>query len=249
MVSFKKFIEEGITIKDNKIEIDYSDGGTVSTKMGKKNRIPYISAGKNVGGIEVFSGYLLNTQLPGTKDIMLALKDKHPEIVADAADVNQFLNRTAQYLLATAFKGTSIDLIITLKSSSDLVNRFADQFSVRIPNRLFFPSAIQKANIDKIKVADNVPNEKIRKDLQRVIDNVKSGKVNGFEIKKILTKDRQFVLDFLELDESLLKKIEGKHVLIIDDFLTSGATIAESARLISLYNPASIRAATIFKVK
>jgi len=250
MIRFKDFISEGIALAGNRVSIDYknNDGDVVGLKMGKRNRMPFKTGGRMFDGHEVFSSYVVDTKIPGAKDIMVALKGKHPDLVVGEEDLDHFLNRTTQHLLATVLKGKSIDLVVTIKSSSNLTKRFAEQFTRRINNQVFFPAAITKAAIDKVKVSDDVPNEKMRKDIQRVIDNVKTGKTAGLEIKKLRPQDRQFLVDFLELDEKLVKKIEGKNILIVDDYVTSGNTIAESMRLLELYAPNDIFAVTLFKV-
>jgi len=251
MISFKKFIEinEGITV-DGKLKFDYSSQEGISTKFGKgKKKTPFSTHSTQTDKVPVSSSYHVGHDIEQSGDIMKALKGKHPDITFEHEDREHFLSRTAQHLLATDLKGKKFDMIVTPKSSSDLVHRFAHHLMTRMPGVSYHPGSLDKAHIDNVTISPDLDNEKVHKNLTKTIDRLKKEGNQTLEMKRVLGNERRHLRGFLKADPEMTKKVQGKHVLILDDFLTSGSTIAEGSRILKQHGPASIHAATIFKVK
>ncbi len=240
MIKFKDILE-AISIEDNKVKIDYSNPiGLIKTIMGKnKYKDPFVTTYK---GHKIFSAYGKSSSEANT-EIMLALKGKSKILKIDSDILKQFIKRTAFYLWSRALKDKSIDLVVSIKSSSPLSNDFSKEFVSRIPNVLFLPYSIFKSEKEKIKIDDKA-SESQRKSLNRIIN-----KDEDFQIKKVNTQMRGLVHDYMSISDELSKKIKDKNILIIDDYLTSGATFIDIFEVINRYNPKNVYGVTIFKAK
>ena len=240
MLGFKSFLES-INIKDDSVEIDYSSpDGLLKTTMGKnKSKEPYVMTYK---GYQIFSSYIKDSSALNT-DIMNALKGKSTDLNIDPQVLSQFIKRTAIHLWLTSIKNKSIDMIVSIKSSSSLANDFASEFFSRIPNVYFLPDSAFKGGKENIKIDDKA-SEGQKKSITRAIN-----KEGEFQIKKIDAKMRNLVHGYMSISDELQSKIEGKNILIVDDFLTSGATLKDIFDTVSKYNPKSIYGVTIFKAR
>jgi hypothetical protein len=252
MQRFREFYE-GISLDNDSKSIKFKYAKTksddpIQTLMGKnKKGDVYTTKGKNVRNHEVFSAYRGDFRIDSVKDIMLAIKGKNPDFDVSNFDYRQFLSRTVQYVYSKKLKSLGIDIMITPQSGSPLAQNFAAMVGAKVPNTISLPQSIYKADVSKIKLADNVP-ERYRVSLERVIRNVQTGKTKSFQLKKIPGPQRKFIYDFLEINPNIANKIEGKNILVVDDILTSGATLAETFRILELLDAKNIYGLTLFKL-
>lgn len=239
---------EGLRVQDGKFIIDYvkNPDDIHHLNMGKdKAKSPYVMASKEFGGHTVYSSYTLPTN-DESKALQKALKGKSNDLGLDIDqyDVKRFVMRTAQHLWMKAIKDKKIDIIITMKSSSDLSRTFASFFQSKIPNIMYLPDTLYKADPRKVTVSDQASQTQKKRLLaiiQTAIDTNTS-----IEMKNVPVPMRKFVDGFVEYD-NIYSKLEGKNILVVDDYLTSGTTMAKAFQILSEMNPLAIYGVTIFK--
>lgn len=251
-MKFKKYIDEGLYVDSRdpgRLHIAHGtekQGDSIESLMGKnKNKDPYTSKSAVLNGITVYSAYSSKEGNKEAIEFLKALKGKSDVLTITDEELEMFVKRTVVYLWSR-IKNENFDLLVQIPSSSKLANMFSKEFASRISNVIVFDENIKKANINNVKIYDKA-SPKDKEVLQAVIDNIKNGVTSSLEIKKINARQRYFIYDFLELDPILVKKIEGKSILLIDDYLTTGTTIGEVVRLLNQYNPSKIIGATILK--
>ena len=69
------------------------------------------------------------------------------------------------------------------------------------------------------------------------------------ELKKFYKPYLKFIKNFIELRDAyeVLDKVLGKSVLVVDDILSSGSTMAEMIRQLEEFEPSKIAGLTLFK--
>lgn len=241
-------ILEGVRIKDGSFIFDYvkSPDDIHSLKMGKdKAKTPYTMSSKEFGGHIVFSSYTLPSTIE-SKALQKSLKGKPNDLGINISpdDVRQFVNRTAYHLWMTALKDKKIDIIVTMKSTSDLSKLFASFFQSKIPNIIYLPDTMLKVDPSKVTIS-NAASPMQRKSLARIIQNaIDTG--TYIEMKKVDTRMRKYINGFIEYD-NVYKKLEGKTVLVVDEYLTTGTTMAKAFQILEEMSPLAIYGVTIFK--
>lgn len=256
ILCLERVINDGLYIQDDKVKVRYGKqkfGDPIELLMGKgKNKVPYE---KTVGGHKVYASYVVSLtsesgDVSDAKEILYALKGKtrSKSLSISPEELESFIKRTAVHLWSMVPDMDKTDLVVTIKSSSDFGKRLAKELAAKSSDKtmLYSPDSIVKAKIENIKIAD-APNDVVRRMLEQVVDRIK--KNQSFEMKKVPGKLRHFVYDFLEIDPKLVKKIEGRNVVLVDDYLITGTTIAESFRLIDFLAPASLKGVTYFKLQ
>lgn len=247
-----KIIEllEAISVQDKTLKFDYGSNDGVSTRMGKSakpfNFIPYVKQDKTLGGYTIYSVYAADD----ATEILKTLKKK-TDISMNEADYQHFLNRSSLFITSKILRPNNIDIVVTLKSSSNILNDLLSLISARNPHIKFLPNSYVKvADLSKIQIDYDNPHitEKIAKTLEGIIRSaVRTG---SFEMKKVLPQNRKFLRNFLEvIDPSMLKLFSGQNVCVIDDVITSGTTQIEIIKSIADYNPNTVIGVTLFKTK
>lgn len=162
-------------------------------------------------------------------------------------ETKKFLIRSAIYA-NRVIKNFDIDIIVMPKSSSPLVKNFIKELQKRIFIPVYYDSFKKTSNFSNIKIDRDNPkiSDKIIKKLEPILRRaIKEGKLS---LTKILPQNRKFLLNLFDVvDKKMLKKIEGKNVLIADDILTSGTTISNIANILTLHGAQKITGLTIFK--
>lgn len=248
-IYIENFLSDGFYVSGSDVKTRYGTekfGDIVELIMGKgKTKTPYV---KSIDGHPVYSSYVINQTSDIIKELLLTLKGKSKNLNISEEDLNAFIKRTAIHLYATVPNIEKVDLVVTTKSSSDLAKRLAKEIASKSSDHtlLFAPDSIIKGKINNIKISDEIPHEDMRKMLVSIIDKAKTKQ--SFEMKKVPGRLRKFIYDFLELDPELVKKVEGKNVLLVDDYLITGSTLQEAFRMIDFLNPASMQAVCFFKL-
>jgi len=261
MKNYVQYIDklyEDITLdlQNKKASIDYKKNVSgISTRMGKdKNFTPFKTSGKMFGNDVIISGYSskllddVNIQPKGLRVIIYNLiKGKTSEFNLSNEEIDHLVKRTIIYLNRYFNKNNlSFDVILLPKSSSNLNKKMAEEFRKRFPYDVtLYSDEITKSSPKDLQIVGNPP-EQIRKSLEKIIDKWKQ--LGKFEIKKLPPSWRQFVSNLSKIEDNVFKKVDGKNVLIIDDVLTSGTTIADIIKQIrSKSNPNIIYGVTLFK--
>jgi len=245
----ERVITDGLYIQDNKVKSRYGKekfGDVIELLMGKeKDKEPFA---KTINGHKIYASYTIHGTTDDAKEILLTLKGKSKTLDIEPSDLDKFVKRTAIHLYATVPDMEKTDLILTIKSSSDLGKRLANELALKSSDKtmMFSPDSIIKSKIEDIKIAD-APNSVMKEMLNKIMERAKTNE--NFEMKKVPGKFRHFIYDFLKIDPALVKKIEGKNVVLVDDYLITGTTIAEAFRLIDFLAPASIKGVAYFKLQ
>jgi hypothetical protein len=143
------------------------------------------------------------------------------------------------------------DIIIIPESSSPLVYDLALRVKNKAPNTVLAKDALVKNALDNIHIdydkylstaKDEKDKEKRKKQLE--VDFKRATESGTFKIKKVFTQRRGLFSNYLvvnsEAHRAIFNKIQGGKVLLIDDIITSGATIKEMLREIGSYAPEEI---------
>lgn len=143
------------------------------------------------------------------------------------------------------------DIIIIPESSSSLVYDLATRIKAKSPNTVLAKDALVKNALDNIYIdyekylstaKDEKDKEKRQKQLQ--VDFARATESGIFKIKKVFAQRRGLFSNYLvinsEAHRTIFNKIQGGKVLLVDDIVTSGATIREMLREIKTYAPEEI---------
>lgn len=242
IVRFGDFIKEDIHVQDGELVFDYRKSGEgIGTKFGKdKNFAPYT---KTIPGTDMKCYSLYVSNKAKSSEVLKAMKN----VDYSNSDVSQFLNRSAVYA-TRVLRGTPIDIIVTPKSSSNLTKEFVKDLAARNNVSVMVDSFVKQPDISKIEIDRESPkiSENIIKKLETILRKAKEN--NQFKLSKILPQHRKFIKNiFVVADESIIKKINDKNVLIVDDIITEGTT-SESIYNILVANGAKfVTTLTVFK--
>jgi hypothetical protein len=234
---------EDFTSQDDRLNIDYSSGGM--TKLGKGKAFqPYIAKGINVAHHPVHSVY----KMVQATDVMSSIKGKGPYEV-DQNDYQQFLKRTSIFLHSKVIRPNKIDVVITPKSSSNILNDLLQDLQQRAQGIEFYPEYFVKSiDPSQIKIDTENPKmtPKILAGLQGVLN--KAVKDGYLEMKKFDKRFVKFVSNYFSLAGPLSKRVtEQTNILVLDDVLASGATFVELFRNLEGYPHNNLIGASIFK--
>ncbi len=241
---------EGITIDPttNTLSFNYSDNNGTSTKLGKGKKfpVPYIKKDALLDGYAVYSVYAASDAI--TTDVLMALKRKS-NISINPADYKHFIKRTAIFISAKILAQNKIDVIITPKASTDILNDLLHELKERNSHIIFNPESIIKmVDFSKIIIDRTDPRitPAIIVRLELIIKNAM--KTGVFEVKKALPVYRKFFKNYFDVvDANLFSKLEGKNVCVIDDIMSIGTTQLQLMRIIADYAPEMVIGANMFK--
>lgn len=241
-------IFEGISVQGNDVKFDYTSQTGVSTKMGKKEFTPYARKDKSVNGYTIYSVYSSDDEF--LTDVLLAVKKKSA-VQMDPAEYQKFITRTAIFISAKILAPNNVDILVTPKSSTNILNDLIVLIKARNPHIEFLPeSFVKTADISKIAVDYNNPalTDKIAEKLEGIVRA--ANKTGKFEIKKALPQYRKFFKNFFEIvDPKLIQKFDNKNVCVLDDVLASGTTLVQIMSSVADYNPNNVFGVTLFKTK
>ena len=239
---------DDINIVGDRLGFDYNARDGVSTRMGKKDFQPYVRRDKTLDGYSVYSVY--SSQDENLTDVLLALKKKS-YIKMDPADYAQFIRRTAIYITAKILGPNKTEVVVTPRSSTNILNDLLAELKARNPHIDFLPeSYVKTADISKIEVDYSHPaiTPAIAKTLEGIVRAAQ--RTGKFEIKKALPQNRKFFRNFFEVvDPALTKRFINKNVCVFDDVLSSGTTVVQIMKDIGVYGPSAIYGCVIFKTR
>ena len=227
-MSFKDFLH------DQNIASDFL------TTFGKgKNLKPF----KKEIAEDFISYSLYNAKGNEANQVMVALKTANFK----SGEGDAFLTRSAIYA-ARILRELNVDIIVSPISSSVLTKEFVKRIKERTHLDVYVDSFKKQADISKVEIDRNHPKitDAIIASMESTLERAK--RRNYLSIKMFSPMHRKFVKNmFMITDEKLLSKFEDKHVIIIDDIMTSGTSAKNIADVLLTNDAASVSVLTIFK--
>jgi hypoxanthine phosphoribosyltransferase len=251
-------ILEDITINGDSLRITIQHYKSASTEdsisTGFRTQ-PYVTSIKGCDA-DVYS--LLNYVSSDTStQILKSLKGHGPYKVNDK-QFDAFMKQI-KTAASKVVSRVNPEIIIYPRSKSDFLQRFVNEIKnsasgVEVLDNQFIKSILDAENVEPL-INTNHPDwkkfstehpkevEKLKKQLK---SQIQAGEL---ELKKLYKPYLKFIKNFIELKDAyeVLDKVLGKRVLVIDDILSSGATMAEMIRQLNDFEPSKIAGLTIFK--
>jgi hypothetical protein len=259
MTTFKQYLSEEIAIFNDKIRITTQHDRAASMSNSISTYFKKVPLETSIPDCPAVVHSLLNyVSSEDSTNILKSLKGKGPYDV----DQKQLASLMANAKTASAglIKKLKPDVIIYPKSSSPLVKLFVDQLSTLAPNAKVLSDAFIKKALDAEDVEPlinkNHPQwEKFAKSSPKAVHELEMSlkrqiKNGELELKKLYKPHLKFIKNFIELKDAytVLDTVLDKHVLVIDDILSSGSTMNEMVRQLVDLEPSKITGLTLFKV-
>lgn len=244
-----RMIRSDIYVNDEgEIDVDYmsqSHGG-LSTKVGRSksktgsqfDAAPYITSDKLLNGHTVYSVYPYG----GDDQVELFKRIKKGDMDKNLYD--EWLDYTARYISQAIIRTNRPDILVIPESSSSLVLDLARKVSkyARID---YLPHAFIKNPVDKITLSISKGDPGYDSTM-KVLDKIR--KNGSFEAKLVPKRMLKFFRDIYTNDDKYENMLEGKKVAVIDDSMTSKATMMNIFDVCDyLYGTSDAYGITIFK--
>lgn len=232
-------IKEGLDIINKKVTINHSHKNILDTRLGKGVNFKPRKSKLGDTGVVAYSAYTKKD-----KNILLALKGKSQELEVDDEVLGKLIKRAAIFFYRV-LKSEPLDLIITMESKSELGKKFLEDLTSQLHHSQIeaFKDGVEK-DLSDIQVSK----EGMMKNpayLKNVLQQVKdTGKLN---MKSIVPQYRKFIVNWVKVKQELTRKIKGKHIILIDDYITTGTTLTEAVNALKKYEPASIKVLALVK--
>jgi hypothetical protein len=264
MTTFKEFLLDEIIVEEISVDGDnlrittqhYKAGSTKDAISTSFRSQPYTSKIKGTNA-EIFS--LLNyVSSDVSTNILKSLKGKGPYKVNEK-QFSTLLQQVKQHA-GIALKRIKPDVIIYPKSSSPLLKQFVDEIHDAYPHAEILEERFVKKLLDAEDVEPliNTGHPDWKKFSTEHPDQVELLKKNlkyqikhgELELKKFYKPYLKFIKNFIELKDAyeVLEKVMGANVLVVDDILSSGTTMAEMIRQLEEFEPSKISGLTLFKL-
>jgi predicted amidophosphoribosyltransferase len=245
--TYYDYLLEIIKSTDDGISIDYNDNATdptsLNTKFGHhKNRTPYKSSIELPTGhsFPIYSAYKY-TKMNG--DVVEKLKR------SDNDELNSFVNRTSIYL-SKFCRDENIDTIVIQKHPRKLIKKLAEKLSEKISmNPPAILDIVEKNDIEniKIEIPSNVKNkDRIYVELKKSLADALNSN-DPIKIHKIFGKYRHFLTNTQKINAKFAEDISDKRILVLDDIVTSGKTVADILSILFSFNAKDVKICTVFK--
>lgn len=247
------YAKDGDLIVTKQASAEASTQDAISTFI---RRLPYETKFK-VADATIYS---LFNYLPGpvTTELLSSIKGKGPLDLKPKA-LQLFFDQV-ETAVAPLLKKLQPDVVIFPRSSSPLTADFAKILKAKSPKSeivgdAFIKKLLKADDIEPLintkhpdwtKFAADHPGEvkKLKQSLAKHIET------NGtLELKKLYKPYLKFITNFVEMEDAsrLLDMVIGKKVLVVDDVLSSGATMLEMLRQLEEFEPSELSGLTIFK--
>lgn len=251
---FADYIAEGIVVNyvDNTVSLNDTDDGVVFLE---NEHLVYRY--KNLKVYSLLKRTPLKNEIGKNIDgnpFTHALKKKYGwTFKITQAEINKYVKK---FLSACNSLNPHYDIIVSCPSHSDVNKRFMRVLAKRVHADKIIEDYFKKT--EKQYILDFGRDfEQIRKDhpdtyekveQQIYADIMKMGKY--FEAGKMNKKHLKYIKNIVSLsgkytEKNALELFGGKRVLVLDDVLSSGATVSECVRVIQQYAPTSIDVITL----
>lgn len=240
-----------ITIQNHR---EASDSSQISTYV---NRQPYVT---HIRGVDAEIYSLFNyVSGPEVTNLLSSLKGKGPYEL-NPKQLDTFLVQ-CQIAIERVLEKTKPDVIIYPKSSSTLIGDLVSKITgahddIKVLGDAFVKKAIDAESVEPLintahpdweKFSSEHPDEvkKLKKSVAKMIRDHKG----RLELKKLYKPYLKFIKNFIEMKDAyeVLDSVLDKSVLVLDDVLSSGTTMAEMVRQLAEMEPKSLAGLTIFK--
>lgn len=221
-------IKEGVRKKISGYEFDFSNDSSddIMPLKFKPYRGRLLNDGETI--YRYYYGYFLEKSENST-DLMLAIKNFEATVTEE--DINSLIKK-AVLGFDKQFKTNTFDTIVSPKSSSQLLTKLTDFLHNKSGAELFSDAFVKAASTDiklDVEKFNKLP-ERTQKEVMRVFTKAQNPDVE-FKIKSVWARNRKFFKDFIvfnqENDRKLFNAIEGKKIILVDDYRTSGTTSKE----------------------
>lgn len=212
--------------------------------------------------ISIFSRKMSDDRLDGNP-LIYALKGKDWQLKHPKYDIMALLRR---FVAVTKELKEHYDVIITIPSSNALNTEILQKVKRLIPHSDAFSDFFQKYNANDVyerfldsewlsrTYANEADRKKMHRNIYKALDNMCKLNRGIFSYKFIkpvelrdAIKQSMGISDKYQDEFSYADRINGKNILIIDDTVTSGKTLSDSAdAIMEMYDPKSITFLTLF---
>lgn len=212
--------------------------------------------------ISVFSRKMSDDRLDGNP-LIYALKGKDWQLKHPKYDIMALLRR---FVAVTKELKEHYDVIITIPSSNALNTEILQKVKRLIPHSDAFSDFFQKYSANDVyerfldsewlsrTYANETDRKKMHRNIYKALDNMCKLNHGVFSYKFIkpvelrdAIKQSMGISDKYQDEFSYADRINGKNILIIDDTVTSGKTLSDSAdAIMEMYDPKSITFLTLF---
>jgi len=209
---------------------------------------------------------------PDGNPLVYAFKDENNyrfKTEYDKLVIQQLISQILDKFVKSYFAALSGNVAtIVCPSENELNSKFAEALakaaSANDKKMNLFDSVLTKLSVDTVvhDVFDNANSpmnrwlvsigkraaREMRRQLDEYFDRMRKEHNNVFSYHFIKNPDlRNIITKTMSIEEHTHAGIDGKHVLVVDDTVSRGKTLAEAYELIcTSYNPASITALTLF---
>lgn len=212
--------------------------------------------------ISIFSRKMSDDRLDGNP-LIYALKGKDWQLKHPKYDIMALLRR---FVAVTKELKEHYDVIITIPSSNALNTEILQKVKRLIPHSDAFSDFFQKYSANDVyerfldsewlsrTYANEADRKKMHRNIYKALDSMCKLNHGIFSYKFIkpielrdAIKQSMGISDKYQDEFSYADRINGKNILIIDDTVTSGKTLSDSAdAIMEMYDPKSITFLTLF---
>lgn len=153
--------------------------------------------------------------------------------------------------LCSKYNIQEYDTMLYPKSSSKILERFANVLGEQGIISTFIPNAFVKNSVENITLDQEAVNklpDATKKQVNKVFQHIKDMKTE-FKLKDVFTRYRKFIKNFIKLDKDIIQHVEGKKVILMDDYHTTGTTSKEMLNILFGLKPTEILIIFLVKVK
>lgn len=166
-------------------------------------------------------------------DIIKAIKEPtaRGNLIVPGGTVDEIVGRAVGY--ASGWMDMDADIIVTPQSSKTLAIKFAKQIAGKIGAEVI-PAATLK-NLSTASIVQDLPasfNPKSVKNMHRSLERMKLSKHQDIH-SHFRPQDRKFVTNWQNIRSTEAEKFKGSKVIIVDDVVSDGSTMAEMIRVLT----------------
>lgn len=201
------------------------------------------------GEIKCFSVYKAITTESSIDPVQIikAIKDpvKKGKLKVPQGTVQQILDKSVGICLPH-LKSMNLDVVTTPESSKSLAVKFAKLISENLGVR-FVPAGTVK-DMTSARLSGDLPTsygEKSISGLRRSLERMKTSQDKNLH-KHFYSRDRKFVADWQKARD-VSKFSQGERILLVDDVLSDGSTLAEMKRALSDLDINVVAGITLFR--
>ena len=251
------YIVEGIYINNKKHTVSLNDENNNGVDFSLINNPVYY----NVDGIDVISIFKRN-KLTEEKSIPIRRLDANPFIYEEKKKngwtfdiTNEEITKYIKRFLEVCNKiNNQYDTIIMVPSKAELNSRFMKAVAKFVKAKTTVEKYFVKMSVEDIYNKKCIDYDSIEKDFpqnyQEIEDDIHA-KLNDmeseyFEAKLMPKKYLKYIRYITNNGDDLSEQINDKHILILDDIMSSGSTVSQCVKNINeTFNPKSITVITL----